>query len=135
MQPSIAMTEFATSGLGVYFMQWLKGAKWFPWLTKETAKLNRGASVVLAAITAWGISYKWSPQHASGVLGVLSVSIPTLAVFSMGAWHWAVQFVSQETIYRATSTFQILQDVLAKAPQASPFSRMDTLTLTGPAKT
>ena len=65
MQPSIAMTEFATSGLVVYFMQWLKGAKWFPWLTKETAKLNRGASVVLAAITEGPINARIALTPAS----------------------------------------------------------------------
>jgi hypothetical protein len=78
------------------------------------------ASVVLAAVTAWGISYKWSPEHAAGLLGTITIGIPTLAVFGMGLWHWVIQFVSQETIYRATSDFGIAGQVLAQLQGVLP---------------
>lgn len=94
---NILATQFTSSAVVVYVMQRLKSASWFPWLQHGSATVSRIVSIVAAAAVAIGINYTWNPQTRG-----LLITIPTLAGFAIGIWHWLNQFAFQETIYQCT---------------------------------
>jgi hypothetical protein len=94
---NVVMTQFTSSAVVVYVMQKLKNAAWFPLLKQGSATISRVFSVVAAALVAVGINYTWNPATRG-----LLVTIPTLAGFALGLWHWLNQFALQETVYQAT---------------------------------
>ena len=99
MEPNLAVSVFTSSALSVYLIQKLKDSKYFPWLTAETAKLNRVASALLAALGAVGLQYQWTSSTHTLVITNL-----TLSVIGLGIWHWLQHFTLQEVVYRATTS-------------------------------
>jgi hypothetical protein len=94
---SVVMTHITTAGISVALIQWLKGSKYFPWITAEKGKLLRVLAAVTSAIGAVGIGYTWHPDARQ-----LVFTIPTLAaMFAMGA-AWAKSFIMQEIVYQGT---------------------------------
>lgn len=99
MESSIVISHVTAAGIVVGAINWLKGSKYFPWITAEKTKLLRGLAVVGAALGAGGISYAWDPSHR-----ILSFQIPTLAAIGGFLVAWTKSFIVQEITYQATST-------------------------------
>ena len=103
MDSNIVVTQFTSAAVFVWIMQTLKGAKWFPWLKNEgQVWLKRTASIIAAIGTHTGIAHVWAPGTGLGA-GVLTVSLPPLAIIAVTMWHWVGQFTIQETVYQAVS--------------------------------
>ncbi len=90
---------FMGSAIGVFLMQYLKNAKWFPWAQATEAKLaNRIVAIIVALFAATGIGHVWDPTaHTLLFTNLTVVGVAT------SLWHWFSQFVMQETVYQATA--------------------------------
>lgn len=101
MEANVVMTQFTSAAVFVWAMQRLKDAKWFP-LLKHEGQIwqKRIASVSVALGVHLGISHVWNPGADGGHL--LIITVPPLAVISVGAWHWLGQYAMQETMYQST---------------------------------
>jgi hypothetical protein len=90
-------TELSTQATIAVFVsfaiQWLKKSSWFPFLTVETEKFNRWVSVIVAALSGFGIYATW----ASGTLSVTGV---TAANVLHALTHGVQQFALQHAAYR-----------------------------------
>ena len=90
---------FMGSAIGVFLIQWLKNAKWFPWAQATGTKTaNRIVAIILALFGATGVHYVWDPTAHTLLLTNLTVVGIVTAL-----WHWFSQFVTQETLYQATA--------------------------------
>jgi hypothetical protein len=94
-------TQVTVSGIAVALLQWLKQSSWFPWLTKETTKLNQAVAAIIAAGTAIGVHIAWAPGTVAGSYTIL-LSGFTLAGILTGVWAWLKMFTYQEIIYHST---------------------------------
>lgn len=110
------ITQLAASGVLVPLLQWAKRSKLVPWLTMETAKLNRLVAVLWATITTVGI-------HASfdSVTGTLTIN--GLGDLVKHPLHFAVYFVAQiamqQNFYRLSTVgdlFKALNQIGANWP-------------------
>jgi hypothetical protein len=89
-------SQATVSGFIVMAIQWLKGSKYFPWISQQTQRINQLLSVGAALITSVGINHAWNPNTR-----ILSFAIPTLAVFLAAISHAAHGILLNEGIYRA----------------------------------
>lgn len=81
-----------------FFLQEIKKSRFFPWLTMETAKLNRIAAGVLAALTALGIHFAYTHVGTTWTFTFSNVSLP---VILHGLWDWLSSFAFQQGWYKA----------------------------------
>ena len=88
------ISQVTTSAVIAYFLEWLKGTRLFPWLSMETAKLNRVVAVILSGIGALGVHANF--DQTSGVLTITGLTVVTIL---HGLWDWAQAFVTQQVIY------------------------------------
>jgi hypothetical protein len=96
-------TQVTVSGIVVAAIQWLKSSKLFPWITAETATLNRIIGVVAAVATSVGVHITWNHGNLPGsyMVGVTGL---TLMGILTGAFDVLKSLVFQEIIYRSTKT-------------------------------
>lgn len=79
-------TQMAVAGIISLVIGWLKKSKWCPWITTETAKVNRVVMILLSGLGTLGIHFTYS--HTAGTLLITGL---TWATFGAGLWHWVVQ--------------------------------------------
>jgi hypothetical protein len=115
---SLALTQVGSSLLAVGGMQVFKKIKWIPLLQEGKKTLNRIMSIVIAGCIALGIHYVWAPNIGPDGGHILTITIPNTAQLLTGAFHWASQFIYQETGYTA---LQGLQSVTVLASTLSSF--------------
>ena len=90
---------FMGSAIGVFLLQYLKNAKWFPWAqTAGTKYVNRAMAIIIAILSATGIGHVWDP--AAHTLMFTNLTVGGIAI---ALWHWLQQFIMQETVYQATA--------------------------------
>lgn len=127
MEPNVALSVFTSSALAVWFIQKLKTSKYFPWLTAETARASRAASILIAALASAGLGMAWTSSTHTLVISNL-----TWQVVGLGLWHFAQHFTTQEVVYRATVNNSQLFDKLCETlaaineivkPNAAPISK------------
>lgn len=94
-QISILGQQIPLALLLVFFQNWLKNQKWFPWLTHEAAQANHLFSIVATALVTVGIHITLNTAGHT-----LTITWPTLSVFLMGLWHWAQQYVFTKFTYK-----------------------------------
>ena len=96
---SVVMTHITAAGVSVALINYLKGSKYFPWITQEKTKVLRAVAVLTSAIGAIGIHYTWNAAART-----LTFDLPTLA----GAWAfgvvWVKSFITQELVYQTTAS-------------------------------
>ncbi len=109
---NVAVTGFTTSAITVAFINWLKGSKYFPWITREKNTLLRVISILAAVGASAGIGYVWNSTDHSLVISGLTLS-------NVGLFLWACmkQFVMNETIFHATKASSNPAVIAAVAPQ------------------
>lgn len=105
MDGSIAATQFGSTLLAVGGMQWLKNSKWFPLIKSGQTTINRIWSAAVAAGVVIGIHAVWSPAASDGS-HTLTVLIPSFWTIVVGLFHWASQFIYQETGYQVMNGLQ-----------------------------
>jgi hypothetical protein len=93
--------QITASGLVVVAIQAMKKSKYFPWINKETDKISRAFSMLLAAAAAIGIHLAWNHGSVPGSY-MLQVSGLTLTGILTGCWAVTKSFVFNEITYRAT---------------------------------
>jgi hypothetical protein len=92
--PTDISAQVVASALTVWLIQWIKKIKQIPWISDDSAKLNRLISALLAAGTAVGI-------HATFNNGTLVITGLTLLGILTAAFNWLKAFVMNELIYQA----------------------------------
>lgn len=100
-------TQVGVAALVSLGIQWAKQSSWFPWLTTETDKLNRGAAVALSGLASIGIHVS---HPAAGSWLVEGVTIATIAP---ALWHWFIQFLYTHGIYKSGEVLPLLRKLNA----------------------
>jgi hypothetical protein len=88
--------QVVVSAIGVWLVQRLKQAPWFPWVRQQSDRAQRAAAVMVALLATAGIHVTFESEA-----GVLTVTGLTLANFAHFLWHALKTFVFQELVYRA----------------------------------
>ena len=96
MDPTLITTQVTASAVIVWLLQRLKQSKYFPFITAESAKLNRYLAVCASALAAAGIHFNFN--HDAGTLVISGLLLSNLLHF---AGAWLRSFVFQEIIYQA----------------------------------
>lgn len=119
---SIVMTHITAAGASVALINYLKKSPYFPWITKEKAKLLRVVAVITSALGAVGVHYTWHPEARQ-----LIWTLPTVAQMATFGATWVKNFITQELVYQGTSKNGVdltaLKAMLAQAatpPAAKP---------------
>jgi hypothetical protein len=90
--------QVVINAITVGVMRHLKNSKWFPLISKETAALNRFIAVLAAGAAAVGVNYSF--DHTTGTLMITGLTTATIV---NGIYNWVASFVTQQTIFKATS--------------------------------
>jgi hypothetical protein len=92
-------------------LQILKRSELVPWITKDTGKLNAILGVVLAGLSAAGVSYSFDFDNATGDV----VAHVQLNIWTVLHWleHTAAQWATQQGFFwGAIRPGEILTEVL-----------------------
>lgn len=101
MDANIVVTQFSATAVFVWGMEQLKRATWFPLLQqKGQVMAKRVLSVIAAFFIHSGINYVWNPVFDVNGYRHLDLAIPATAVIMVGLWHWAAQFIMQESWFQ-----------------------------------
>lgn len=94
-------TTLVINAVAVWGLQWLKGTKFFPWLTAETEKLNRIASALVAALASAGMVF--TIAHVGGG-GTGDITLHYAGVTAVNAvhflWHGVGNYASQKALFK-----------------------------------
>lgn len=85
------------NAIGVWVIQLLKQSKFFPWLTDQTSKLNRIASLLVAAGAA-GVSIV--TNHIGPGQFSIAISGLTAGTLAHFVWHWLGNYAVQKGFYK-----------------------------------
>lgn len=107
-------------------LQLVKGSPLFPWISRETGRLNALLSIGLAGLTALGLSYSASFDAETG--GFTIGFTGTIGGVIDGLAHWLGQWTAQHSIYKGLiAPAEILGEIRAilkanrgEAPQVKP---------------
>lgn len=83
----------ATLGLAVvipFLLQAMKNSTWFPWVSRQTSRINFVVGVIAASAATFGIHATWDASTGG------SITLPSL----MGLWQAFVQWTAQQTAYK-----------------------------------
>ena len=89
--------QILVSAVGVWILERLKQAPWFPWIQAQSDRAQRWAAVLIALLATAGIHVSFESE--AGVLTVTGLAVTNVAHF---AWHAMKTFIFQELIYRST---------------------------------
>jgi hypothetical protein len=99
MQDTILSDQVGISVLVVFVLQWLKNARWFPWVAEHTTTLNRVIAFVIAVLTSIGFQFALVGNWQMG--GTLTIQLPSAgAIFSV-ITHSLAQAGIQEGFYQS----------------------------------
>ena len=95
----------------VLLMDYLKQAKWFPWMSCNTEKLNRVVSVAMAVGTTLGFSVV---SHEGTIFtgGQVTISYPALRTLVETTIHILTQFGLQELGHKMMGNHTMLKILL-----------------------
>ena len=99
MDPQTAVSPIGLQAVIVlvapFLLQWLKTARWFPWLTKFSDRALRGWSIAIAVLASVGIGVTWDGPAGRLVIDGLRWDALLALVLQV-----AVHFTGQEGLYR-----------------------------------
>jgi D-alanyl-lipoteichoic acid acyltransferase DltB (MBOAT superfamily) len=109
-------TQVAVAGIISTAIGALKRSSWFPFITTETAKLNRAAMIVLSGLGTIGVHFSYNREAGS-----LLITGITAATVLSGLWHWIVQCFITHGWYKGPAMTEqvlaILKQYIASLPQ------------------
>lgn len=108
---SLAGTQIGSTLLAVGGFQVLKNWEKFPLIKKGQTAINRLWSIIIAGGIALGIHVTFTGSAAQGWSFV--GTIPSVWTILVGLFHWAVQYVYQETGYSILQGLQSLSQLAA----------------------
>lgn len=121
-QLGVAGSTLGSTLLAIGGLQTLKNWKAFPIVREGATIANRAASIIVAFFIAVGISVTF--KGSAGVGWAFNGSIPPLYTILVALFHWAVQFLFQETGYSALQGLQAMTAVakflMAMQPPTKP---------------
>ena len=94
MDPSTLAPVAIVQVIVVWLIQKLKQAKWFPWLTQNSATASRLVAYGIAIVSAAGITWQWNA--AQGQLIINGLMWMTIV---QGLWTAAAGLVTNEMAY------------------------------------
>lgn len=109
LPPEHVITSQVT--LGLFFsgvLQWLKNAKWLPFVNQHSAAINHGIMLLTSAVGATGVHYAYNAAAHS-----LTFTNLSFALVVSHLWLWAQQWTAQFLVHRG------IFGVIA-APAAAP---------------
>lgn len=92
-------TNVAVAAVLSFLMQKLKSSRFCPWMTAETAKLNRIVAIVLSGLATLGIHVVCSKVNHS-----CTVTWVDWTTIVGGLWQWLAQFVVTHGWYKITTS-------------------------------
>lgn len=98
MNESLILSQIGSSALVVFLLQKAKESKWFPFLTTETAKLNRVVAVIAAGLVSVGVHTTFDKSA-----GTLVITGLTVSGILHGLWAWLNSYAVQHSIYKVTT--------------------------------
>lgn len=115
---SLVGTQVGSTLLAVGGMQYLKNAKWFKFLQPGQKSVNRIVSVLVAGGIAIGIHVTFTGSASQGWSGTFS--IPSVWTMLVAAFHWASQYIYQETGYSILGGLQSLSSLAENLKSVIP---------------
>ena len=100
MPETLLPYQIGISAIVVWILQLAKNSPWFPWITANTDKLNRGLAILLAFLTSVGFHFTMQGSWTTG--GQIIIAFPSLLAIVQILLHTAGQGVIQEGIYNLT---------------------------------
>lgn len=98
-------------------LQLVKNSPMFPWLSRDTGPLNALISIILAGITALGLSYSANFDHETGSFTIGFTG--TIGGIMDGIAHWVGQWTAQHAVYKGlVAPAEILGEVRAIMKEA-----------------
>lgn len=94
MDPSTLAPVAIVQVIVVWLIQKLKQAKWFPWLTQNSATASRIIAYGIAVVSAAGVTWQWNAAQ-----GQLVISGLVWATVVQGLWTGAAAIVTNEMTY------------------------------------
>jgi hypothetical protein len=106
MDPSTLAPAAIAQALAVFIIQKLKQAKWFPWLTQNSALANRIVAYAIAIVSAAGITWQWHADQGQFVIGGLmwSTILQGLVTAGTGIVTNEVTYMLMQIKSQTTST-------------------------------
>ena len=94
------VTALIAAGATVsHIMEWLKQARWFPFLSRTSTTTNKW----IAVIAAWGTGVGFglnTHDYSFAAGGVIHVTIPMASLVIDSLKHAIIQWIGQEGYYR-----------------------------------
>lgn len=92
---NVLATQLTLGTIASGVLAYLKSAKWAPWFSKHSAKINHAFMLVTSAAGAIGVHAVWdASQHSLTVTGL------SLATIAFGFWEWVKQYTVQYLVHR-----------------------------------
>ena len=76
-------SQVGMSVLVVHLIEWMKSKKWCPWITEQSATINRAVAFVAAFLTSAGFAAVLVGDAHSG--GQITITFPALSLGAVGA--------------------------------------------------
>ena len=96
MTPNELTGSAITAYLVAEILEMLKRSTWFPWITHQTAVLNRVAGIVIAGVSALGVHVVFSADA-----GTLTITGLTASGILATLGNWLKQWAMQQFAYRS----------------------------------
>lgn len=119
---------YATSGVSAIvvsvLLQVLKNTPFFPYLSRNTAKLNSAVSIVAAFVVSIGIIYQFDYDDATGafILNVHGNLWDVLHTIEHTIGQWAAQQVAYKGLIVPAETLGEIRHLLARVLEPPPVS-------------
>lgn len=102
MDSSVLTSQLVLAYIAAHGLQFLKGKDWFPLMKRDSVKLNRAFSALVAFCVSMGMQYTFS-SHV-GTIGQhmldIQIVIPSIAVLGHNVWAWISQFILQDAVFK-----------------------------------
>jgi len=95
MENGLIGSQLAIAYAASYGMKLLKYTKWFPFMQRNAANMNRIFAVIVAFFASIGIQYTFNSTD-----GTLLITGLTLAGVGHGLWSWFIQFALQQGAFK-----------------------------------
>jgi len=87
---NVLATQVTAGAIIAWITNWLKGSKYFPWITQEAKAISTMVAVLLSAAAALGVNVAWN-----GADHTLVISGLNLYGIVIAAWSLLKQYVFQ----------------------------------------
>lgn len=109
----VLIQHIAYGFTGTYALEWLKRSPLFPMLSRDTGRLNRAVSMLVALLSSVGIVTAMNGHLTWDAGATLTLTIPPLSVLWGTVVHTVGQYAIQQGVYEG-----MVKKSLPAEPQA-----------------